>query len=123
MPIYLNPGLMENSVKTMPPQALDGWPDLDGVVYHKMISHVADHLPVMTAVLKDLIPAEQMPVVVERLCFALATGKYMEWCYNRQEEVRAYTHEKKWPDFPAPHLPQMVELIRSVMAEAHRPEA
>lgn len=120
-PTHLDPSLVENSVKTMPPQSLDGWPDLHEIVYEKMAAHVADHLPVLRHALEDLIPPHQMPALVERLCFALATGKYMEWCYNRQDEVRAYAHRKPRPDFPAPDLTRMVEVIRAVMAEKDPP--
>jgi hypothetical protein len=58
-----------------------------------------------------------MPAVIERLSFGLSTGKYLEWCYNRQEDARTYTNSMPRPDFEAPSLPKMVELICGLIAE------
>lgn len=109
---YLDTALIPNSVWTMPPQKHDGWPDLDPMLYARMIGEVEHYLPVLKAVFAGVVPEQDIPAVVERLCFALVTGKYMEWCYNRQEDVRTYTGAKSVPDFEAPSLPKMVVSVR-----------
>lgn len=108
---------MEKSVKEMPPQSLEGWPDLDEIVYSQMIDQVSTYLPIIMATLKDIIPESQMSNVSERLCFALSTGKYMQWCFNRQDGVRSYLAWKGSPDFETPSLLRMVELIQVLIAE------
>jgi len=117
MPVYLNPSLMPNSVYTMPMQTLDGWPEVSESVYLVMISEVRRNLPVLIATLTDVIPQQLMPVVMERLCFGISTGKYLEWCYSRQQDARAYMHSMKSPDFEAPSLPKMADMICALIAE------
>jgi hypothetical protein len=117
MPTYLDSKLVPNSVWTMPRQSLDGWPELEPLAYGKIIGEVARYLPVLEAALKDIIPEQDMPAAVERMCFALSTGAYMEWCFNRQEDVRTYVAAKSRRDFAAPSLPEMVELICGLIAE------
>jgi hypothetical protein len=120
-PIRLDPSLLPDSVWLMPPQTLAGWPDLTVAVYHGMIDRVARYLPLILESLKGAIPEQALPAVEKRLCFALATGKYMEWCYNRRDEVRLFMHNQRREDFPAPDLAAMARLIEDVIAKSRNP--
>lgn len=120
MPVRLDTTLRADSVWLMPPQALEGWPDLTATVYHGMADRVCLYLPVILASLEGLVPDKDLPAVRERLCFALATGKYLEWCYNHQEDVRAFHHGRERQDFATPALFDMVELIKQVIAANRR---
>lgn len=120
MPVRLDTSLRADSVWLMPPQALEGWPDLTATVYHGMADRVSLYLPVILASLQGIVSDKDLPAVRERLCFALATGKYLEWCYNYQEDVRAFHHGRKRQDFPTPALFDMAELIKQVIAENRR---
>lgn len=114
-PIRLDATLTKDSVRLMPPQSCEGWPELNEVVYQQMIAEVSSHLPVIMAVLQDLIPEKDKTTFVERLSFALSTSKYMEWCFNQQNEVRTYAFSRPQADFEAPNLIRMIELIRKVI--------
>ncbi len=119
-PVRLDTALRADSVWLMPPQALEGWPDLTATQYHGMIGRVEHYLPVLLATLEGIVPEKDLTVVRERLCFALATGKYLELCYNHQDDVRGYLNSQTRQDFPTPALFDMVELIKRVIAENRR---
>lgn len=85
-----------------------------------MIDEVSNHLPIIMAVLQDLIPEKDKTAFVERLSFALSTSKYMEWCFNKQNDVRTYAFSRPQADFEAPNLIRMIELIRKVITDTKK---
>lgn len=120
---YLDPTLVQHSIWTMPPQSLDGWPALTPSVYAAMNRRVQDDLPMLQAALAEVIAEKDLPAVVERLRLALATGKYLEWCSSRREDVRRWVHSRPRLDFEAPSLASMIALINSLIAPAPRATA
>ena len=116
--ITLNNNLINNSIRCAEDQSLDGWPDLNKVIYSKMLDEAKLYLPILKACCKDLIREESMVEFEKKFCLASCIAAYMSWSFNRHPQIRDFIKWSTYPDFETPDIKEISDIILRIITKS-----